>query len=469
MTSYTNFLAVSYSEFQCLYNFGTVSVISSRLTSIPLNDSGDPVDDPHCSATMLGRSPAYSPNDEEGILLLSISEFATAAGPSGYLDPVLLSVSFSSVIQVVPLCERSFRILNGRLRDMGITLSQPFFANSARVHRMKKIKQSSLRAGAALVDLLSGGNCEPLPDKITMALGLALYKVEYPNNELFDSSVEQDDESILPTIFGYTRHEAAHNTNTDCFEDLGLCLNGQYGKDAPVVTDYRKAWSDVRARAQKTGSSVADVVRDERFCKALYKIAEKYDQYFPIHPLSISVFLKWKDQFHRSDGFLDLPSLREECQSVAELVGRQVVEHALWLIGCYIGHDRMAILLYSHMSLALSVFEGKRHKLSPISFDTRQNKEIVGAKPEIAADAGNGLAEVLVRPDEQKIERVEQPERTPQSSASREGKVFDKSTPEPRTVADENKPTNSGVVSRGKNQKSTDKKETMNKPKEKGD
>lgn len=446
MTIYRNFLAVSYGEFQCLYNFGEISVIRNRLTAIPFGDSGDPVDDPHHSATMLGRSPAYDPNDEEGILLLSISEVATASGRSGYLDPGLLSISFSSVERVVPLGERSFRILGGRLREMGVRLSQPFFEKSARTHRMEKLKQSSLKAGNGLVRLLIGSDCEHILEKQREALGLALHKVEYPDNEISDTLGDKATESVLPAIFSYTRHEPVHNFNTDCFEDLGICIGRHYGKSAPVVEDYRAAFRAVGVLARKPGCSLFDVLSDEPFYSALCTIAEKYAQYFPIHPLGVSVFLKWKDEFHRSNDSLNLLALREECQGVADSVGAQVVEHSLWLLGCYIGHDRMATLLYSTAEHALPVFEGTRSKLSPIFCGTRKNGEVEGATPEVSADTEIAESEDSASFDETRDEPAaqndganpaEQPMATGQSSEPPEDKDTTELTSQPGSVTDE--------------------------------
>ena len=394
MTIYRHFLAVSYSEFQCLYNFGEISIIRNRLTAIPLSDSGDPVDDPYHSAIMLGRSPAYDPADEEGILLLSISEVATAVVRSGYVDPSLLSVSFASVESVVPLGQRSFRILGGRLREMGVTLSQPFFEKSARDYRIGKIKQSSLKAGTALVNLLLGGDYEHISEKMAEALGLALYKVEYPDSEISDTSEDKAIDSVVSAVFGYTRHKPVHDSNTDCSEDLGICIGSRYGREAAVVCDYRDAFNAVKGSVFKPGVSLVDILSDESFYSALCIIEKKYTEYFAMHPVSMVAFLKWKDEFHRSDDSLDLLALREECQGLANSLGLEVVGQSLWILGCYIGYDRMATLLYSVTSDALPVFEGARSKISPISYDSQKNSRGESAASEAASHRENADGDV---------------------------------------------------------------------------
>ena len=386
MTIYRNYLAVSYSEFQCLYNYGEITITAARLAAIPLLESGEPEDDPFHSRVLLGRSPAYDPNDEEGILMLETSELSTAGAGICPSDLGLFRLHIESVEKVVPLGERSFRILGARLREMGIELSPPYFEQSARLHRIDKIKQSSLNAGNSLVGLLLGDYRPEFPDELEDVLSLSLYMADYPEVEIPSFLKTKGEEPVLPALFSYTRHKPVHNPSTDCIEDLGICISNRYGKDAAVVVDYREAFGAVRERARDTQYSIVDILSEDTFRNYLNSIQEKYAAFFPFHPSCMTIFLKWKDDFHRGEDSINLRLLREECQSLVDAIGANIVGQSLWILGCYIGHDRMATFLYSSGFVDAPVFIGEEFDKAIVTPIDCATSSVVAGEPELLVE-----------------------------------------------------------------------------------
>jgi hypothetical protein len=389
MTIHKNFLAVSYSEFQRLYNFGEITAVTTRLAAIPLDDEGNPKDEIYHSLILLGRAPAYDPNDEEAILLLGLSRIDAQHRPESE-DPCLITIPIETVDTVVPLGDRSYRILDGRLREMGLKLSKPYFAESAKVHRFEMITISSLKAGSRLAELLLGENSAPLPALTNLALKAAIYHAEYPDDPHSVSPTFQKIESVLPTVFTYTRHEPSHNLETDCVEDLGICLGKFYGKQSPVVSEYREAFVTIRDTARVPSCSTSKALNQESFRDSLTKINEQHPENFPFHPVSMITFLKWKDQFHRAGDKLDLPQLHRECAELVASLGAQHQCESLWLLGSYVGHDRMATLFYSTTTQAVPIYNGVLTELQPIKID-----KIGLAETGAAKDAAPGNDEVV--------------------------------------------------------------------------
>lgn len=368
MTFHKNFLAVSYSEFQRLYNFGEITAVTTRLAAIPLDDEGNPNDEPYHSRTLLGRAPAYDPMDEEAILLLGLSRI-DAQHKLEFDDPCLITIEIETVDMVVPLGDRSYRILDGRLRGMGLKLSKPYFAESAKVHRFEMITMSCLKAGSRLAELLLGENSAPLPELMNLAIKAALYHTECSEDPYSVSPTFEKIESVLPQVFEYTRHDPAHNLATDCVEDLGKCLRERYGAQSPVVSQYREAFLTIKDIARDPSCSLIKALCQESFRDLLTRIYEQYPEAFPCHPISMIIYLKWKEQFGRAGEKLDLPGLHCECAELVASLGVQNLCASLWLLGSYVGHDRMATLLYSITTQAVPIYSGVLTELQPIKID----------------------------------------------------------------------------------------------------
>jgi hypothetical protein len=417
-------VGVTYGEFQAWYGYGETRLCVDRLVSIEVDAvSSEPDASSPYVRILLDRLPPLPLSDEEGVLLIEIDRSRIGGRQEGADHEFLtVNVPISAVTRIIPLTNRASRILDMRLRPMGIRLERPYFHAQVSEIWSRAGVRTALRGGDALVEALFEDGLISIPDRLRQAVKAAILLKDYREEASVWSDVATCGKTWVSGAFEYTRHEAYNGGSFNYVFDAGYVLKAlgeRADRDIDWLDTYRQAVKELKGILGEE-ALLEEILSHRQFNDAAAAMENKYPSIFPVGLASLVLFLRLKERFHKLDETVDVREAAEEARCWAAVVGFDETVVAVWLVGCFAGHERIAAAVYAASSSAYPWFGGTPLRIEKIAKVEQSAEEVAlvdgvvngssGAEPSSEAsdgDRGTAAVDVGVEPNDIPAPRCE--------------------------------------------------------------
>jgi len=370
-------VGVTYGEFQSWYNYGEIRVSADRLVSLAVTAGEEAEPDqtsPH-AGTLMEHLPQLSLEDEEGLLLVQLIP-ADGQDPScikSSSDYRTIYIPIDRVQRVIPLTNRAQRILEPRFEPLGIRLSKPYFHESARVAWFRMELRNAWRGGDALVGVLFDADVVSIGNELRLAVEGGIWKLGQKGG----GPPGKTDTNWVSDAYKFTRHDPYDKGNVNYIYDAGVVLKAcakRLGKDNNALDSYRDAAIDIAGRL---GPEVPlhEIVADQRLAEVATETKNSFVDAFPASLISLVIFLRWKEIFHKRGEEVDFQGLIDDSPKFVESAGFEPTVIAVWLFGCFAGYDRIAQFIYGSTPEKYSWFSGPTHQINKLQKPEKPNPE----------------------------------------------------------------------------------------------
>ncbi|MYH31924.1 MAG: hypothetical protein F4137_24485 [Acidobacteria bacterium] len=396
------FVGVTYGEFQSLYHYGRGRISGDRVVRLKMNDNGTPAAGTKSAkkkvADLLERVPQLMLDDQEGILILELEPRQVVSKGEKVIE-----VRIGDVRNVIPTTRRAKRILEPRMRSIGVALDRPRFEDPVLEQWSRRNVDNAIDGGRALCRLLFGddrcadetGAGEASGDdggrQLQDAVEAAIRQLDRQEGQDVDQDGAVMAATWIPAAYRFTRHDPYDYGFIDYLIDSGQVLKKlSWPEQSDGVEWCREVVRGVLDRRSSI-SSLADVVGDAKVASLAAALEETAPGLFPAGFRSLVIFCRWKELFHGWREAVDLQALGKEARElVAGGIDFRSVRESLWLLGCFAGHERVAPMRYAAEDHSWWCGE----KLSPAKITgpatgTVREGEVSGAGGEPAAAATN--------------------------------------------------------------------------------
>ena len=332
------FVGVTYGEFQSLYCYGRATIPRGRVVSMRIKRDGSPSTRRRDVSGLLATLPQLMLGDHEGVVILEL-----AAGQSKTAGRPASEVFIGDVENVIPTTQRARRILEPRLRSLGVELSQPHFEASVLEQWSWRNVTNAVDGGRELCRVLFEDDVLE-DEKLRHAVETAIRHLDRQDGQEVDDTVA----TWIPAAFRFTRHDPYDYGSIDYLMDSGKILSRlPWPPESKAVERCRDVVRGMIGRRSEV-SSLADVVRDSDVENLAMELQETVPGCFPPGFRSLVIFCRWKELFHRWREAVDVEALAAEARELlAARVDYSAVMESLWLLGCFAGHERVAHLRYA--------------------------------------------------------------------------------------------------------------------------
>ena len=398
------FVGVTYGEFQSLYHYGRGRIPGDRVVRLKMNADGTPAGTKSAKknvADLLERVPQLMLDDQEGVVILELKPRQSVSKGKKVIE-----VGIGDVQNVIPTTRRAKRILEPRMRSLGVTLDQPRFEGLVLEQWSRRNIENAIDGGQALCRLLFGddgradekGVGEVAGDdggrRLRDAVETAIRQLDRQEGQDVDEDEAAMAATWIPAAYRFTRHDPYDYGSVDYLIDSGQVLKKlSWPEQSDGVERCREVVRGVLDRRSGI-STLADVVGDEEVASLAAALEETAPGVFPAGFRSLVMFCRWKELFHGWREAVDLQALANEARElVAAGIDLRSVRESLWLLGCFAGHERVAPMRYA--AEGHSWWCGD--KLSPVKItgpatETARTGEVPAKAREQAGGAGEQAA-----------------------------------------------------------------------------
>lgn len=390
-----HFVGISYSEFQSLYFNGGITLHAGRLAKVRLGPDGQPAPDCVGVDTLLGRLPQLPLDDEEGVILLELcdptSSSALRTSPS---DPTSVVIPVGAVHRLLGLSKRATRLLESRLQDMGVRIGQPVFNGKARLHWFRRGAERALAGGDSLLATLVVDGDAAINESLRASATRAIWDVDHEDDEADGLSCPVVvPRSCISGIFQYTRHDASAQGDYEYLNDLGHVLRRKMSADHVIEGDGGYRQLCIRLKSELgADAGLHDILSSELLRRFDIKVQADFADLFPARLAAIVLFLRWKQLFQNPDLTIDINRLAAEAARFAGSAGFDAIAQAVWLLGCYAGHERVAHLRYAANPDAYPWYGGPKLDIVRCSRSAPDNDIAAAPEPDAICTATNDTA-----------------------------------------------------------------------------
>ncbi len=392
------FVGVTYGEFQSLYHYGRGQIPRDRVVPLKMKADGRP----SASAKkrvpdLLESLPQLMLDDQEGVVILELEPRQAVSRREKVIE-----VRVGDVRKVIPTTGRAKRILEPRMRSLGVALDRPRFEGPVLEQWSRRNVENAIAGGQALCRLLFGdddradekGAGEPVGDdgerQLQAAVEAAIRQLDRQEGQDID---EETAATWIPAAYRFTRHDPYDYGAIDYLIDSGQVLKKlSWPEQSDGVERCREVVRGVLDRRSDI-STLADVVGDAEVASLAAALEEAAPGLFPSGFRSLVIFCRWKELFHGWHEAVDLQALRNEARElIAAGIDFRSVRESLWLLGCFAGHQRVAPMRYAGEEH--SWWCGEKLSLAKITGPATRTREgeVSGEAGEPAVAAGEHAA-----------------------------------------------------------------------------
>lgn len=352
------FVGVTYGEFQSLYHYGRGRIPGDRVVRLKMNADGTPAGTKSAKkkvADLLERVPQLMLDDQEGVVILELEPRQSVSKGQRVVE-----VGIRDVRSVIPTTRRAKRILEPRMRSLGVALDRPRFEGPVLEQWSRRNVENAIDGGEALCRLLlSDDGCadetgvgEAAGDdsgrQLRAAVESAIRQLDRQEGQDLDEDEVATAATWIPAAYRFTRHDPYDYGAIDYLIDSGQVLKKlSWPERSDGVERCREVVRGVLDRRAGI-STLADVVGDAEVASLAAALEETAPGLFPAGFRSLVIFCRWKELFHGWREAVDLWALRKEAQDLVDArVDFRSVRESLWLLGCFAGHERVAPMRYS--------------------------------------------------------------------------------------------------------------------------
>ena len=352
------FVGVTYGEFQSLYHYGRGRIPGDRVVRLKMNADGTPAGTKSAKkkvADLLERVPQLMLDDQEGVVILELEPRQSVSKGQKVIE-----VGIGDVLNVIPSTRRAKRILEPRMRSLGVALDRPRFEGPVLEQWSRRDVENAIDGGHALCRLLFGddgredekGAGEAAGDdggrQLRAAVEAAVRQLDRQEGQDVDEDGAATAATWIPAAYRFTRHDPYDYGAIDYLIDSGQVLTKL---SWPERSDGVERCREVVRRVldRRAGiSTLADVVGDAEVASLAAALEETAPGLFPAGFRSLVLFCRWKELFHGWREAVDLQALANEARElVAAGIDFRSVRDSVWLLGCFAGHERVAPMRYA--------------------------------------------------------------------------------------------------------------------------
>ena len=267
------FVGVTYGEFQSLYHYGRGRIPRDRVAHLKTNRHGTPAAGTKNAkkrvADLLERVPQLMLDDQEGVVILELEPRQSSSKARKVIE-----VGIGDVRNVIPTTRRAKRILEPRMRSLGVALDRPRFEGSVLEQWSRRNVENAIAGGQALCRLLFGddghadekGVGEAAGDdggqQLQGAVETAIRQLDRQEGQDVDEDGAAMASTWIPAAYRFTRHDPYDYGFIDYLIDSGQVLKKlSWPEESDGVERCREVVRGVLDRRSGI-SSLADVVGD---------------------------------------------------------------------------------------------------------------------------------------------------------------------------------------------------------------
>ena len=340
------FVGVTYGEFQSLYHYGLGRIPGDRVVRLKMNGDGTPAAGTKNAkkrvADWLESVPQLMLDDHEGVVILELEPRQSVSKRTKVIE-----VGIGEVRNVIPTTRRAKRILEPRMRSLGVALDRPHFEGPVLERWARRNVENAIDGGRALCRLLFGDD-GPADEKLQAAVKAAIRQLDRQEGQDVGEDGAATAATWIPAAYRFTRHDPYDYGSIDYLMDSGKVLTKlSWPEQSNGVERCREVVRAMLGR-QSGISSLADVVGDAEVASLAAILEETAPGLFPCGFRSLVIFCRWKELFHGWREAVDLQVLGKEARElVAAGIDFRSVRESLWLLGCFAGHERVAPMRYA--------------------------------------------------------------------------------------------------------------------------
>jgi hypothetical protein len=353
-------LAVTYGEIQSWYRYGEIKVNSNRIAYIGLTDLGAFDTDSSAINSLLDNSPQLSFDDEEGILLIQLTAPSKRVSLSEYDS---LIIKFIDIEKIIPLTDRAKRILESRLSDFNINLSEPFFEKQVNQMWFGRRLRDALLGGDALVELLFNDAEQYINEPLRNSIAHPIKEIDYGDAEI---NLDRYKKTWLSKAFSYSRGKPPKLGSFDYFVDFGTILKEFISEDdSKYIKKYKDKLKEPHSKYKESESKIDVLLCDRSLSEASVYLLDKLPLAFPAPIEGLILFLKFRQNFIDADQLIDPELLSEELKEYSKIdFSYKVI--GVWLLGCYAGFQRISPIIYAANSEKIAFYRGEKLLINKI-------------------------------------------------------------------------------------------------------
>jgi hypothetical protein len=307
----THFLvALTINEYQILCRAGELRVDPWCLVVVPKRWREEKPACEFAGASLAERLPELDPEEIHSVL---IAEFSSRSHPVvDHVPDGRVWLRIDHCLRIFAIDSSSEPIVASRVGDLGITLDRPILSSSLTPAIERITHRWSVFGGQALVKAVVGVDGY-LPSWVDQS---SLVKPELPSQ-------------IVHRCLEYTRHKSWGPEPLSAIKDLGLILReagGEVGNRASALDLLR----GICKASEGSDRGLGLLLRDRHLTDALTAIQDGWS--LPLDPAALVLLLHWLYQGQRADG-VDIGAVLGDCEEVRDVLFRDVVCDALWLLG----------------------------------------------------------------------------------------------------------------------------------------
>lgn len=375
-------VAVTYGEFQAWYNYGALRIRSDRL--VPVQQMSDGLPDPshrHVKS-LIDRFPQLSLEDEEGVLLVQLEPSRYESG----LEPETRVFPIDGIQRLIPLTARAQRILKTRMA--GIRLENACLEQAVRDAWFEMGVRRAWRGGDALVDLLFDDGLPVIGDSLREAVADGIRTIEHKDDSPENGPTGRDaGKTWVPDAFTFTRESqySKGRGDFDYLQDTGVVLKNCAERQSTGVSFldfYRERLKNLKGSF--SGQTLAELVVTESLREPFSQTMSGFPAAFPADVSTLAIFLRWKASFHKQREEIDVAQLVHDVRAFVSTVGFESTVAAVWLLGCFAGHERIAPAVYAASPDKYHWYSGDDLKIVKVS---RPQEDSAAPTPESSPPA----------------------------------------------------------------------------------
>ena len=344
-------VGISYGEFQGWYNRGEIKINTCKIVAVEKDLKSDlPVSDSSHITLLIDQLPQLALDDEEGLMFVEFDywEKNNEQHFNVYNDPNMVTIPTDSIRKIIPLTDRSHRILQERLGKFGVKICDALFKKQVERawHRMGV--KNALNGGKALASAIFDGDNRFHDKQLRKAISDSLWLLDESRKDEGNDNSVGTQKSWISDAFSFTRYEPYKKGIFDPLIDAGQVLKKDYvvGDRDDSLECYRKTVKYLLEQYRSPNNLLSDIFQDDRYREVEGKLAN-----ISIVPKitlsSLVMFLRWKETFHKLNQEIDFESLVEDCSLFSKSAGIPATSFAIWLLGCFVGYETIATFVYS--------------------------------------------------------------------------------------------------------------------------
>jgi hypothetical protein len=329
-------VALSFSEFQVLYNSGEIRIFRNRPQQVRIDKKGKIDINSMSGFELMDRMPHIDIEDEHSIIVGLIDRLNDSNWMNDIdheIHPILPDVYYLSIVSFEsfhPLTARGGRLLASRLDGHNLNLLPPIFEDEVLDILSKWSTRRALSGGRALSKLLAGGEGYK-PD--TLLLKGAISSMSKAN---FGEKIPESSGTLIDHLFCYVRRVPIPSTDLGFLIDLGLILSEQHS--GLINNEMLGPLRSFAQKNEKKVDSIVDLIQMPELIEILHNCDKVLGE--PLELSSALLFLKWKNVAQNSKS-VDIEQLLNDVKLCNCCTPGSHLSKVVWLFGFYWGIDNL--------------------------------------------------------------------------------------------------------------------------------